>query len=449
MIDFISVELEKRIINSVLINPLLNFAVKVNEETGEYNPHNKEYLIKTAYYEGFKFCYTKNLLSGNERIHLKGSIHKYYTGGVNHTDFDLDRLKWSLNALKVCFDIELNKSFIHTLEFGVNIKTPISCSEILSNILFYLNRKPVELDYSGKGQLIEFRLSQYRVKIYNKSLQYFTNGIEKQNQDNLMRIEIHVDTMQYLQNKSISIRTLEDLTNIKQINKMGNLLTNMFKDIVLFDVRIKTTGLSLKEKRFLIELNNPRKWDEIRKDKRAKYYSRQLEKFREITIQNTPNNLQLTISKIIQNKWDSLTKNVPILPLTENTKMSVYYPYIVCNKETLNKRYCIVTGIDITEQKTDSKFLAETTIDKILMRNKTLYYELLKKYGTKKETENVNYHIAHNIRNSHFNDSNNFKRKLEKSINQTTLFNPKEVLTLSEGQKELINRFTELQTIIQ
>lgn len=449
MIDFISVELEKRIINSVLINPLLNFAVKVNEETGEYNPHNKEYLIKTAYYEGFKFCYTKNLLSGNERIHLKGSIHKYYTGGVNHTDFNLDRLKWSLNALKVCFNIELNKSFIHTLEFGVNIKTPISCSEILSNILFYLNRKPVELDYSGKGQLIELRLSHYRIKIYNKSLQYFTNGIEKQNQDNLMRIEIHVNTMQFLLNKSISIRTLEDLTNSTNLYKLGSLLKSMFKDIVLFDSRVKTTGLSLKEKRLLNELNNPRKWDEIRKDKRAKYYSRQLEKFREITRQNTPDNLQLIIANIIQKKWDSLTKNVPILPLTQNTKMSVYYPYIVCNNETLIRRYCIVTGIDITEQKTESKFLAETTIDKILMSNKTLYYELLKKYGTKKETENVNYHIAHNIRNSHFNDSNNFKRKLEKSINQTTLFNPKEVLTLSEGQKKLINRFSELQTIIQ
>ena len=128
--------------------------------------------------------------------------------------------------------------------------------------------------------------------------------------------------------------------------------------------------------------------------------------------------------------------------------MSVYYPYIVSNNETLIRRYCIVTGLDITEQKNESKFLAETTIDKILLTDKILYFELLKKYGPKKHTENVNYHIAHNIRNSYFNDSNNFRRKLEKSINQTTLFTPREVLTLSRGQKELISRFSEIQNQI-
>lgn len=448
MIDYISVELEKRIINSLLINPLLNFAVKINEETGEYNPHNKDYVVKTAYYEGFLFYYTKNIISGNERIHLKGSIHKFYTGGVNNTDYDLNRLKWSINALRVCFDIEPNKTQIHSLEFGVNINTPNSCSGIISNILYYYNRKPNEQDYLGKGQLTEFRLSQYRIKIYNKSLQYFTNGIEKQNQDNLMRVEIHVDTMQYLHNKSIPIKTLGDLTDNLNLIHLGGLLISMFNDIVLFDARIKTTALTLKEKRFLNEMNNPRKWDAIRKDKRAKYYSRQLEKLRDITIQNTPNNLQLTIANSIQRKWDSLTRNVPILPLTENTKMSVYYPYIVSNNETLIRRYCIVTGIDITEQKNDSRFLAETSIDKILITDKTLYYELLKKYAPKIETENVSYNIAHNIRNSYFNDSNNFRRKLEKSINQTTLFAPREVLTLSRGQKELISRFSELKNQI-
>ena len=232
------------------------------------------------------------------------------------------------------------------------------------------------------------------------------------------------------------------------MNKLGTLLNESFKKIILFDSRLNTGVLKNQDKLFIQELNNPKKWNEISKDKRPKYFQRQLKKFRSIVNSNTPDNLQLITANKILKKWIELSENVPFLPLIEKPEMSLNYPYIVCNKETLLRRYCVVTGIDITEQKNESKFLAETTIDKILLTDKILYFELLKKYGPKKHTENVNYHIAHNIRNSYFNDSNNFRRKLEKSINQTTLFNPKDVLTLSEGQKKLIRRFSELQNQI-
>jgi hypothetical protein len=296
--------------------------------------------------------------------------------------------------------------------------------------------------------LVRFDKNQYRIKLYNKGLQYFKIGVLGNCNNQLLRFEIHVDKMQYLQSKQINIYSLADLLNTGYLYKLGQLLNETFRKIIIYDSRINTSTLKTKDKQFIQELNNPKKWDKLSQDKRPKSYQRKLKKFRNLIISNTPDNLQLITANKISEKWNELSKNVPFLPLIENPEMSFNYPYIVCNKETLKRRYCIVTGLDITEQKNESKFLAETTIDRILMTDKTLYYELLKKYAPKKQTENVNYHIAHNIRNSYFNDSNNFRRKLEKSINQTTLFSPKDVLTLSEGQKELISRFSELQNLI-
>lgn len=449
MIDFISVELESSLFESLLNNPLLNFTTPLNEETGEINPTNRIFKEKFAEYNGLKFIIKQYYRDNNIKIELKGSIHKFYANGCNYTDFDLNHLKTALNSLKTLFDIDLETSIIHSIEFGVNINTQIPCSTLLNDLLYYINRKPKEETYQNNGHLISFDLTHYKIKIYNKGLQYYKKGILTTNIENLLRFEIHVNKMQYLEAKKIQIPTLSELVKIENLNKLGVLLTETFNEVVLYDSDINLNVLKPKERDFMIELNNPKKWDEIRKVKKNKYYSRTLTKFRNIIRLNTKFDLHQNTFKKLGEKWELLSKNVPILPPIEIPVMSEYYTNIVCNKETIINRYCIVTGLEITEQKNDSKFLAKTTIDKILMTDKTMYYELLKKYAPKKQTENVNYHIAHNIRNSYFNDSNNLKRRLEKSINQTTLFNPQEVLTLSEEQKELINRFTEFQTIIQ
>jgi hypothetical protein len=445
MIDFISVELlESSLTESLLNNPLLNFTIPLNEETGEINPNNKYYSKKIASYNSLTFVLIENIRDKSKKIHLKGSIHKFHNKGHNHTDFNLNHLKTALNSLKTQFNISLDKSIVHSLEFGVNILTPIECSSLLNDLVYYTNTKPKEDNFLNNGQLIRFDKNQYRLKLYNKSLQYFKLGILDYYDNQLLRFEIHVDKMQYLQSKQIKIYSLEDLLNIDYLNKLGQLLYETFSKIILYDSRLKTDVLKTKDKQFIQDLSNPKKWDKISQDKRPKYYQRQLKKFRSLINSNTPDNLQLITANKISDKWIELSKNVPFLPFIEKPEMSLIYPYVVCNKEALIRRYCIVTGLDITEQKNESKFLAETTIDKILMADKTMYYELLKNYAPKKQTENVNYHIAHNIRNAYFNDSNNLRRKLKKSINQTTLFDPKEVLTLSKRQKELLSRFSEI-----
>jgi hypothetical protein len=110
MIDFISVELENSLIESLLDNPLLNFTIPFNEETGEINPNNKYYSKKIASYDSLKFVLIENIRDNSKKIHLKGSIHKFHNNGHNHTDFDLNHLKTALNSLKTQFNISLDKS---------------------------------------------------------------------------------------------------------------------------------------------------------------------------------------------------------------------------------------------------------------------------------------------------------------------------------------------------
>ena len=87
-------------------------------------------------------------------------------------------------------------------------------------------------------------------------------------------------------------------------------------------------------------------------------------------------------------------------------------------------RKCVITGLDLSMQKANSKMLSHTGLKYYHTHNKEIFTKVKQKYLTSK-WESSNYEvqvmqIAHNIRNTH----NNLKIKQERlySINQLTLF---------------------------
>lgn len=438
MFDYISIELENRLISSLLNDSRLNFATRINEETGELIVENYYYRKKEAKFQNLVFTINTNILTNESKLILNGSIHKLHTGGVNHTDFNLNALIMSLNSLKIEFNIDLTQSFIHSIEFGVNVRIPFSCKSTLDNLLSYRSIKPTEDLYFGKGQMFKFILKQYTIKIYNKSLEGYTKGTISTNTDDLMRYEVHVDRMAYLHKKGIEIRTLSDLLNADFHAQLGILLTDTFNEVVIYDSSIKRTFLSPENISFMTEANNPKYWQTLRLKSGRKMYSRKLKKFRHIISDNTELDLQLTIGKLIENKWNELSDNVPKLPTVQNAQMSRNYTYIVGNNETLNKRFCTVTEIEITHQSGKRNYLSEKSIDIIMSTDLNLYYTLLQKYGPRVYSEKVNEDIAHNIRNAHTNQYHGLKRRIIKSLSQTSLFNADEVLTLTSEQRNLL-----------
>jgi hypothetical protein len=436
MIDYINIECLKFSKDNLLKNELLNFDVPLNEETGEILKINNCYIKKIATLENFKIELITNTINNRSKLNLKGSIHKYWNNGTNYNDFDLHSLKKALFDLFNKLDIDIQETRIHSIEFGVNINIPYSCSNFLKDIISFKGKQPLNYNYKNKGHMIKFEFEQFIIKVYNKGLQYFNNGFLLTNDDNLLRFEIHVNTMQYLTKKGIDISNVSDLFDISILRLLGTLLNNVFIDIVCYDTDIDLKSYKPKDKEFILNCKNPKYWSEIKDRKKDKELIRTKNKFRRLINSNT----QTNISKIIQNKWQYLIKNVPLLPSVENRKLSLYYTHIVGNNKS-NSNKCIITGVDISKQKTNSRFLSEQSINEIQNNDIELYKTLYKKFAPRNKTGNINYLMAHNIRNNKFNSKHNFLRKYKNAISQTTLFNINEVIRLTDTQREYLNSY--------
>ncbi len=433
MIDYINIEITKFSVDSLLNNKLLNFGVPTNLETGEIIKTNFHYLKKVSKLDNFNIELNTNTLNNQTTLYLKGSIHKYYTNGTNYNDFDLCSLKKALFDLFNKLDIDIQNTQIHSFEFGVNINTNISVYELINNIVNYKGKLPIYRDFNNTGQIIKFEFTQYILKIYNKGMQGYNKGYFKTNEDTLLRFEIHIDKMQYIQKKGISIYNLNDLLNPLYINQLGSLLINTFNELIIYDSTIDLNTYKPKDKEFLIKCENSKYWTGIYKGHVPKEYKRTKDKFRNLI----NSNIQNEISKLIENKWQQLAKNVPLLPSVVNANLSDCYPYIVSNKSIIVKK-CPITGIEISHQKKESNFLSEQSINEIQKTDIELYKSLILKFASKKPKGKINYFIAHNIRNQKFNDKHNFKKRYLKAIEQTQLFNINDVLRLTETQKEYL-----------
>lgn len=439
MIDFFSIEICSRFYELVFNNPLFTFELVTKDENGEPYKNDYRYRKWEAKFEGFRIIVKTHLDTNIKIIKIKGSVHKFHSGGANYTDFDLNALKTAINRLNSIFGFDLYDSIIHSVEFGVNIRLPFSCSDTIENILSYKGKSPIKKRFEGNGQLFKFKLSQYVVKAYNKGLQYSKNGFDLPDKDDLMRFEIHVDKMQYLTDKDIKIETLPDLLEIDNLTKLGKLLNYSWENMVVYDFRLNPEKLNPKERNIISQSNKSSYWSELKDQKTPKKYSRRLEKFRSILAVNSESDLHRTISDLISDKWNQLLKSVHKLPVEKNPEMSTYDTnYLKGNNRTIERRFCIVTGIEITHQKDNSKYLSEGTLDLMEYKLPSTYYKLLLTYGPSHPTERVNYYIAHNIRNKYSNKYHNLKKKAVNSLVRTTIFNGDEVISLTPQQIEIL-----------
>lgn len=439
MIDYFSIELNPVIIQGLLCNPNLDFESKYSIQTGEIEPHNQRHQTKKAVFKGLEiFIYESKQNTGQKKVYLKGSIHKFFTGGTNYSDFNFESLKTALNSLKSSLGICLDDSKVHSIEFGVNIELPYSCKGIIKQIISYSGTTPSECSFHGKGQLIRFVRSQHILKIYNKGLQYFNSGHLKTNPDNLLRYELHIDKMQYLNAKGIDLNFLSDLLEHEVIVQLSSVLLDSFKDLIFFDPTLLKVDCNDKTRLFLTECSNPKYWNSLRSSNKPKQYARKLKKYRQLIDKLLLVDNSKIMYQLIRNKTEYLSKNVPFLPMSKNDKMSCFYSYVLSRNRTNSTRVCEVTGMDISRQSKTSKFLSESSINKIEMTDPELYSKLVETFSPKQQGANQNHYIAHNIRNTKFNGKHNFIKQYKRVYSNTTLFAPEEVFTLSQNQTTIL-----------
>lgn len=205
-----------------------------------------------------------------ESTTIKGSLHKYHNekakkGNQNFDDFYFSQIDEQIRGLIKKYKIENNTS-ITNLEFGFNLtveKDPqiIIDSNILMNNLKAPNKN---LKFSGKGDLKEFQMTDYSIKIYNKSKQF---KLDK----NILRVELKITQKRFLQ--KLGIFKLEDLLNKDTFFRLFETLRDKIEGVVIID-GFQDKMMLETDKDKLNKYSNPNYWINLKSTKSLKQISR-------------------------------------------------------------------------------------------------------------------------------------------------------------------------------
>ncbi|TND07945.1 MAG: hypothetical protein FD123_2753 [Bacteroidetes bacterium] len=276
MIDFI----KGRIIsNPALAETLRNGIcerVDINHKTAETD---------TAIFRG-KIGDFEILVYSSNLIRVKGSIHKYYEGGTNSSDFTYSMFLKTVNRFCGELGIKPIDFLLENVEFGVNILLPYSAKIILDNVVCLKTGLPFSHQQGGG---LCFKRKEYRHKLYDKSAQYQLTGF-------LLRYEIHADKMRLI----TPVKTLHDLTIPEVWTMFQQELCRYFQEIIFTDTY---TPEKLKKwnkkyyKQYADKINNSRFWKGLAGIDRYRHHLR----LKRLQQQGT-HNFSIEIVKLIEKK---------------------------------------------------------------------------------------------------------------------------------------------------
>tara|TARA_B100000508_G_scaffold141092_1_gene146449 strand:+ start:116023 stop:117279 length:1257 start_codon:yes stop_codon:yes gene_type:complete len=259
--------------------------------------------------------------SKTNRIELSGSLHKFINEGKhNYDQFTENKYYQSLELLNETYGIRPENLKILGLEYGVNITPPIITNEVLNNLIQHKNRDFEHKISNEHGNYYQCERSNYIIKIYNKALQY---GCK----DEILRIEIKQTN--WSEYRKQGLYSLEDFNQCNKLLFLNNLLTK-WNDIVFYDPTNK--GVEKWGK-----YSNINFWRELR-IKSNKTQKKHRDRLREINKKHGLNVQQLVNDEVV--------KNVNKLQGVRNYNF------------TKERRFCVLTGIEITMQRKDSFLLS-------------------------------------------------------------------------------------------
>lgn len=254
-------------------------------------------------------------------IYLNGSLHKFYNNGLhNHNEFDNGAYLETLNELNEVFKIEPRNLNIIQIEYGVNITPPIRTNQILNNLIQHKNKDFEHKISNEHGNYYQCEHEKYIIKVYDKALQY---GCK----DEVLRIEIKQSN--WSEYREQGLYSLEDFNQCNKLLFLNNLLTK-WNDIIFYDPTNK--GVEKWGK-----YSHTNFWRELR-TKSNKTQKKHRDRLRTINKEHGLNVQQLVNDEVIN--------NVNKLQGVRNYKF------------TNEKRFCVLTGLEITMQRKDSFLLS-------------------------------------------------------------------------------------------
>ena len=245
--------------NHIVKGKVIDLSTKFNQMTGEVED------------------YPKRGKDGNLNVGITlntacilGSIHKYHNimmdkGNHNYDNFYYSQIEAEIRGLIKKYNIE-NDTSITNLEFGFNLAVEKNPQIILdSNILMNNLKAPNKnLKFSGKGDLKEFQMTDYSIKIYNKSKQFKLDT-------NILRVELKITQKRFLQ--KLGIFKLEDLLNKDTFFRLFESLRDKIEGVVIID-GFQDKMMLETDKDKLNKYSNPNYWINLKSTKSLKQISR-------------------------------------------------------------------------------------------------------------------------------------------------------------------------------
>lgn len=362
---------------------------------------------------------------GYGHLELNISPHYHFNGYLhNGNDLTPENSIKSISGILTYLGIkadEYEMLKVVNIEFGLNIIPEADIKNVITGLYFYKKTpfRNYNFPYFKRTEATTYK----QIKVYAKGLQ-FEDFPEYGINENVLRFEIK--TKQSKNIKKYRITSANDLLNLETYNRLSQELINEWEQVLVVNLEANLERKNTDEVDYILKANNKEFWSEMYRVK----FARSREKYYKIL--GLKNNLHYQIKLQIIDKLFSLqnvTFSTQPTPINREKRVNKKTSPNRINLEnvtfTQNKRFCIVTNIDITDQQKGSRFLREKTLKKIKNTAPELYNELEKKYLTDKARklplEKQIYLICKNIRDSESNPRNNRVRFEQRNYHKQQL----------------------------
>lgn len=409
MLDFLKIAIFDSVsIERIWNNPLLEY----NSEKKCRISVDEIRTSKTRTYKSLVFEKHANCLF------IKGSIHYLFNDGVhNANDFSFVNSIKTVSYLAEKFDLDLTSCIIQNLEYGLNflpkedVKNIITWTEYHDKNEFY---KDPTLQYSKRSHSYNknFKANNYKfIKAYAKGLQKFDGKTYAD--PNTMRFEIGSKISKYF--NPFGIYTLADLLKPEIYYSLADELIEEWGNVLILE-----KGLQGKEKNLDKRLNSDF-WADCLNSYRNKFATEK-KKYSKL-VNPYPENIHSDVKSKLKSKLALFTKELKSSAISTGLKKSevVQFPQYI---KVESAPVCKVTGIDISMQKGNSRFLSTAGLRLLKENDPEKYIELRQSFlprtgisglHTRHEPDEIT-HIAKQIRNEYHNRRRFFDRVPENQL---------------------------------
>ena len=248
-------------------------------------------------------------------------------------------------------------------------------------------------DYDGKGCYLQWKSSQYYIKLYDKGRHY-----ERQNQ--ILRFELKTRKSAVLK----EINYLNDLLVKENYLYLANEIEKKFKLLNIVDALSPDEVFSSKEKDLFAKGINPLLWSKIgiNRTTRMRFKNKFNALLKKYELDSIKERLIERVSLWKDQICNEFTDLEGLQRFTDQKQNDTFLPlYIMVDRNNTIKKCCPVSGIDISNQKANTKFASPYTI-------KGIYYTDQKRFKL----------LKHKFSNSfyHFSDLDQLSKKIWKGI---------------------------------